>query len=147
MAKKVGLSCKLYYNTGTYALPTWTEITDARDVTLSLEAGEADASTRGSGGWRETIQSLKDAGIEFEMAADSSSTVFDAIKDAFFDGTSLDVVALDGGSGVSGSEGLRMIAAVSSFSRNEPLEETVTISVNLKPTPNDDTVPVWFTVP
>lgn len=147
MAKKVGLSCALYYNTGTFAVPVWTEIDNARDVTLSLEAGEADASTRGSGGWRETIQSLKDAGIEFEMADDNTDAAFIAIRTAFFNGTSIDALALDGDSGTSGSQGLRIIAAVSAFSRNEPLEEVVTESITLKPTPNSDSVPVWFTVP
>tara|TARA_R110000824_G_scaffold741_4_gene4602 strand:+ start:5868 stop:6311 length:444 start_codon:yes stop_codon:yes gene_type:complete len=145
MAKTVGLNCELSYNTGTFATPTWSAIGNARDVTLSLEAGEADASTRGSDGWRETIQALKDGSIEFELAADSSDAAFTAIKTAFFDGTSIDVVALDGPQATAGSQGLRMIAAVSAFSRSEPLEDTVTVSVTLKPTPNDDTTPVWYT--
>jgi len=145
MAKKVGLSCELSYNTGTYASPVWAAIDNARDVTLSLEAGEADASTRGSGGWRETIQSLKDGSVEFELAADSADTAFTAIKDAYFDGTNIEVLVLDGPSATAGSQGLRATMAVSSFSRSEPLEDTVTVSVTLKPTPNDDASPTWFT--
>lgn len=145
MAKTVGLNCELSYNTGTFGSPTWSAIGNARDVTLSLEAGEADASTRGSDGWRETIQALKDGSIEFELAADSTDAAFTAIKSAFFDGTSIDVLALDGPQSTTGSQGLRMIAAVSAFSRSEPLEDTVTVSVTLKPTPNDDTTPVWYT--
>jgi hypothetical protein len=144
MGKKVGLSCKLYRNTGTYAVPVWSEIDLARDVTLSLEVGEADASTRAST-WREFLQTLKEAGIEFELASDSSDTEFTAVKDAFFDNTAIEILALDGDEAVAGSQGLRMTSIVSSFSRNEPLEETVTISVTIKPTPNDDAEPEWFT--
>jgi len=147
MGKQVGLSCELNYNTGTFAVPVWSEIDLVRDVTLSLEAAEADASTRGSGGWRETIQSLKDAGLEFEMANDSADAAFTAIKDAFINGTSVDVLVLDGPVATTGSQGLRMISAVSAFSRSEPLEEVVTVSSTLKPTPNADSVPVWFTAP
>lgn len=145
MGKKVGLSCKLYRNTGTFGVPVWSEIDLARDVTLNLEAGEADASTRASV-WREMLQTLKDAGIEFELASDSEDAEFTAIKDAFFNNTTLDILALDGGSGVSGSQGLRMISVVTAFSRSEPLEETVTISVTIKPTPNSDSDPTWFSV-
>jgi TP901-1 family phage major tail protein len=112
---------------------------------LTLEAGEADASSRGSGGWRETIQALKDASIEFEMVSDNGDAAFIAIKDAYFNGTSVDVIALDGPEATAGNEGLRIIAAVSSFSRSEPLEDAVTISVTLKPTPNSDATPAWYT--
>lgn len=145
MAKQVGLSCELSYNTGTYAVPVWVEIDLARDVTMSLEAAEADASTRSSGGWRETIQSLKDAGLEIEVANDSADTAFTAIKDAFINGTNLEVLILDGPVATVGSQGLRMTCAVSAFSRSEPLEELVTVSATLKPTPNDDAVPAWYT--
>ena len=42
MPVKLGLDAKLFQNTGTYATPTWDEITNVRDLTLNLEAGEAD---------------------------------------------------------------------------------------------------------
>ena len=145
MTIKLGMEAKLYRNTATYATPTWSEITNARDVTLNLEAGEADASRRGGGGWRETLQALKDGNIEFEMLFDSSDAAFTALRDAFFNNTPLDVLALEGDVATSGNEGLRMVCAVTNFSRNEPLEETLTVNVTLKPTPNADSPPVWFT--
>ena len=60
MAVKLGLDAKLFRNTGTFATPTWNEITNVRDVTLNLEAGEADVTTRGNNGWRATVATLKD---------------------------------------------------------------------------------------
>jgi hypothetical protein len=145
MAKQVGLSCELSYNTGTYGVPVWVEIDLAKDVNINLEAAEADASSRSSAGWREYIQSLKDASVEFEMMNDSADTAFTAVKNAFINGTAIEVLVLDGPDATTGSQGLRMTAAVSGFSRSEPLEEAVTISVTLKPTPNTDAVPAWYT--
>lgn len=142
-----GLTCELNRNTGTYGTPVWDAIGLTKDVTLNLEAASADASSRGSGGWREYVQGLKDSSIEFEMVYDPADADFTAISDAFFNGTVLDVVALDGPSGTSGSQGLRMTCVVENFSRSEPLEEAVTVSVVLKPTPNTDSPPEWFTVP
>ena len=142
----LGLDAKLYRNTGQYATPTWSEIVNARDVTLNLEAGEADASRRGGGGWRETLAALKDASIEFDLLYHKADAEFTALKDAFFSRTPLDILALDGDSATTGSQGLRLIAQVTGFSRNEPLEEALTVSVTLKPTPNADSPPSWYTV-
>jgi hypothetical protein len=144
--KKVGLSCKLFNNTGTFAVPVWAEITIARDVTLNMEAGEAEASSRANT-FREYLQALKDAGIEFDMLFDGADVQFGLIKDAYFDNTTLDLLALDGASATSGNSGLRMVCVVTGFTRNEPLEEAVTVAVTVKPTPNADSPPVWFTVP
>lgn len=52
MAVKLGLDAKLYRNTGTFASPAWNEIQNVKDVTLNLEAGKADVTTRGSAGRR-----------------------------------------------------------------------------------------------
>lgn len=54
---------------------------------LNLEKGEADLTTRASGGWRATEGTLKDASVEFEMVWDTEDAGFTAIKDAYFGGT------------------------------------------------------------
>jgi hypothetical protein len=147
MGARVGLDAKLYRNSGAFATPTWNELTNAKDVTLNLESGEADASRRGTGGWRETLMTLKDGSIEFELVYDNTDAEFVALKDAFLASTPVDMLALDGDVTVSGNQGLRIIAQVTSFSRNEPLEEALTVSVTIKPTPNPDSPPTWFVVP
>jgi hypothetical protein len=91
------------------------------------------------------LQTLKDAGIEFELASDSADANFSLIQAAFFANTNIEVLALDGAVGTAGSQGLRMTTIISAFNRSEPLEETVTISVTVKPTPNDDATPAWYT--
>jgi len=41
------------------------EITNVKDLTVSLEKAEADASTRANNGWRDTVGTLKDASLQF----------------------------------------------------------------------------------
>jgi len=71
MATRLGMDAKLYRNTGDYATPTWVEVSNVKDVTLNLEKGEADVTTRANAGWRATVGTLKDASIEFQMVWDT----------------------------------------------------------------------------
>lgn len=145
MSARVGLDAKLYRNSGSYATPTWNELMNAKDVTLNLEAGEADASRRGSGGWRETLMTLKDGSVEFELVYDSADAEFTALKDAFFGANTVEMAVMDGDIATTGSQGLRATMSVINFSRNEPLEEALTVSVTVKPAPSDNP-PEWMTV-
>lgn len=146
-SEKLGLDAKLYHNTGSYGSPTWAEIQDAQDVSLTLESGEAEVKRRAST-WTEFLAALKEAAIEFEMISDPSNTAdFQALRDAFLNRTAIEILCLDGAVDSTGNEGVRMTCLVTQFSRNEPLEEVLTFSVMLKPTPNDNAVPAWVTMP
>tara|TARA_R110002051_G_scaffold14483_3_gene46940 strand:+ start:264 stop:704 length:441 start_codon:yes stop_codon:yes gene_type:complete len=144
MAAVLGMNAKLYRNTGTYAVPVWTVVDNVRDVTLSLETGEADVTTRASGGWRQSIATLKDASLEFEMVWDSADTGFTAVKDGYMNGTNIEFLVLDGDTSTTGSQGLRAEMSIMTFSRNEPLEEALTVSVSSKPTKSAN-APAWYT--
>jgi len=148
MAAKLGLDAKLYRNTGVFATPVWDLVGNVRDLTLSLEAGEADVSTRSNNGWRATVGTLKDASLEFEMVWDTADADFTAIRDAFLNNTNIEFAVMDGlitGAGSSGSQGLRATFRIASFSRNEALEEAITVSVAAKPTYAANP-PSWMTV-
>ena len=145
MAVKLGLSAKMYRNTGTYASPVWNEIKNVKDLTLTLETGEADVTTRGNAGWRATVATLRDASVEFEMVWDTSDDDFSAIRNAFLNNTSLEVAVMDGDITTSGSQGLRATCMVTSFSRSEALEEAITVSVTIKPTYSVNP-PVWLVI-
>lgn len=142
---KLGLNAKLYRNAGTYETPTWNELTNVKDVTLNLESGEADVTTRGNNGWRATVATLKDGSIEFEMVWDTEDAGFTAIKSAWFGNTSIEFAVMDGGITTAGSQGLRASFSITKFSRNEPLEEALTVSVTAKPTYAEH-APEWMTV-
>ena len=145
MSLKLGLEAKLFRNTGDYATPIWVELENVKDLTLNLEAGEADVTTRGNAGWRATVATLKDGSIEFEMVWDTADAGFTAIKDAFFNNDTIELAVMDGDIATAGSQGLRAMMSIINFSRNEPLEEGITVNVTAKPTYSANP-PEWLEV-
>lgn len=142
MAIKLGLEAKLYYSTG----GGYSEITNARNVTLNLETGEADVTTRGNQGWRAIVSTLRDASVEFELVWNTADAAFTALKNAFLAATHEDRVislrVLDGEYG-AGGEGLQADFVITNFTRNENLEEALTVNVTAKVTLTD-TPPQWL---
>ena len=144
MGVKLGMDAKLYRNTGSYGSPVWNEVKNVKDVTLNLEAGSADVTTRGNAGWRANIATLKDASLEFEMVWDTADDDFTAIRTAFLTNAAIEFAVLDGPVATSGSQGLRASMAITNFSRAEPLEEAIKVSVTAKPTYATNP-PEWMT--
>lgn len=81
MAYKLGLDAELFF--GAAGSRASTAMTNVKDVTLSLETGEADITTRAAEGWRATAATLREATVEFEMVWDTDDAGFDAIKTSF----------------------------------------------------------------
>ena len=149
MAFVLAENAKLYYNTGSYGSPTWAEICNVKDLTLSLEKDEVDVTTRCSAGFKEYADGLLDANITFNMLYDTSDTAFTALQTAFFNKTDVEVLVMDGlavpPSG-STSQGLRATCMVKSFSRSESLGEALMTDVALRPVANDNAAPSWYSV-
>ena len=122
----LGMNAKLYY--GAAGATAATEMGNVKDVTLTLEAGEADITTRANQGWRATAPTLRECSVEFEMVWNPSDAGFTAIKTAFLAAGTVALKVLDqaGGQGPDGD------FAITSFTRNEALEEAVTVSVTAK---------------
>ncbi len=131
MAIVLGLNAKLYYGT---SAGSYTEMENVRDLSLSMETAEADVTTRAAEGWRQSVATLKDASLEFEMLWDTSDGGFGAMQSAFNNGTTVFFSITDGDRTTSGTQGLDSEMMVVGFSRNESLEEAVTVSVTAKPT-------------
>jgi len=145
MSAKAGMQAKLYRNTATYETPTWALVPNVKDLTLNLEKGQADVTTRANSGWKASIGTLKDGGIEFEMVWDTADEGFTAIRDAYLNDTALELAVMDGDITVAGSQGLRAAFVVTNFSRKEPLEEGISVSVTLKVAYSEN-APEWMTV-
>ena len=90
MAYKLGMDAVLKY--GTAGTTANTALTSVRNVTLNLEKGEADVTTRGNGGWKATVATLKDASVEFEMVWDTADAGFTAIKNSYFNNTAISLL-------------------------------------------------------
>jgi hypothetical protein len=146
MSVKLGLDAKLYYCVaGIGATPTWTLLGNVKNVTLNLQKGEADVTTRANNGWKATAATLKEGSIEFEMVWDPADTGFTAIKDAYFNNTLIGMAAMDGAVATTGSQGLWADCAITDFTRDEPLEDAISVKVTAKPTYSAN-APIWKTI-
>lgn len=144
MSIVLGLNAKAYINlSGTWENPVWTLVPNFRDITTNLETGEADVTDRGGGGWRLTAPTLFDGTVEGDMLWNPGDAVFEAIKDAFFARSTVDMVFLDGLITEAGNEGLRADYSITNFTRTEPLEEALAVTTSFKPS-NTDNTPVWY---
>ena len=143
MGVRLGMEARLYRNTAVYATPTWVEVANVKDVTLNLEKGEADVTTRANNGWRATVGTLKEASIEFQMVWDTDDEGFAAIQAAFFANTPIEFAVMSGPMTDPESEGLRATCDIFSFTRNEALEEAIMVDVSIKPTYAEN-APEWI---
>lgn len=148
MTLRIGLKSKLYRNTGTYASPTWDEVSNVKDLSLDLSANEADAGTRGNGGWAAVVATVKEAEVTFDMLWDPDDTDLQAFRDAYLNGSTIEVAVLDGviGNTPADAQGLRFEGIVTKFSRAEPLADIDSVSVALKPTYTTNGGPSWVTL-
>ena len=121
MAYKLGLDAKIFH--GAAGSKATSEMSNVTDVTLNLETGEADITTRAAEGWRITAATLKEASVEFEMIWDTADSGFTAIQQAYFNNSALSLFVSDGD-----GNGLDADFVVTSFSRSEPLEEALKVS-------------------
>src|SRR5262245_8182102 len=144
-AGKVGLDMFAYVNTATFASPTWLLIDVCRDVTVDMSKGEADLSLRGST-WRRRRGTLKEGSISMELLYAPGNPSYDKIADAFLAGTILDIALSDGTLPAGPANYFRADVEVFGFTRNEPLEDAVTISstMNIAASVNE---PQFVTVP
>jgi len=129
----LGMNAGLYQGTAGATNPAnMTEVDNVRDVTLSLEAGEADVTTRGNNGWRATAPTLRECTVEFQMVWRPGDPVFEAIKTAFLNSGSVALAVLDQKRTVSGAQGPLGDFSITNFSRNEALEEAIVADVTAK---------------
>jgi len=145
MAHVLSENAKFYRNSGSYGSPTWDLISNVKDLTLNLDKDETDVTTRASGGFKEFVDGLIDASIEFSMLWDTTDTDFTAIRTAFFAKTSIEFLILDGLVATAGSQGLRVTAMIKSFTRNETLGEALMVDVTIRPVKNANAAPAWYT--
>lgn len=129
MAIRVGLEGSLKRGTSGAAIGTLTAVNNVKDLTLSMEKGEADTSTRAAGGWKTTLGTLKSATLEWGMNFDVVDSDVDAFQQAFLNNTILALAVLDTASG----EGLVADWTITGFTIEQPLEDTQTVKVTAKP--------------
>jgi len=143
---QAGTDCLGYYNSATYITPTWVEIGDLGDLSLPAEWGEAEVKRRGVADV-EVLPTKVTRSADFTLVRKKGDAVLVALRAAFTGKTATEFAFMDGAIATSGNKGLRMTCIIVKFSEGEGLEDTVTIDVTVKPTPNADAQPAEYTVP
>lgn len=129
----LGMNAKLFAAAAGTALASCVEVDNVKDVSLSLEAGEADVTTRANSGWRAVAATLREASVDFEMVWKANDTTgFDLFQTAYLTGLNVSMAVLSGDLSTSGSDGPYGDWSVTNFSRSEPLEGAITASVACK---------------
>jgi len=144
MSQKIGYQCKAFYNAGTYASPTWTEITKGRDATLNITADEADVSERAGGGWKAYLAALFDGNLSVEVNWDFSNAVLRKLKQTFLRRDTIEIYAANGAVQAD-CEGFRATCVIPTFTHKQPLSDGVKVDLTFKPTPADN-APYWMVV-
>ena len=127
MAIVLGLDAVLMR--GTVGSKGTTEVKNVKDLTLNLESGEADVTTRATAGWRASVATLKEASLEFSILYDTEDTDYNAFAEAYFGNTPLSLFVSDGN-----GTGLDADFSITGFSIEQPLEEALSVSITAKPT-------------
>ena len=136
MAIVLGLNAKLFR--GEAGTTAGEEVKNIKDVTLNLESGEADVTTRANDGWRASVATLKEASLEFSILYDTEDPDYNAFANAYFKNTPLSLFVSDGA-----GTGLDADFSITSFSVEQPLEEALSVSVTAKPTASTR-APEWL---
>lgn len=103
-------------------------VSNCRDLTLTLEKAEADATTRDNNGWRATVGTLKDASVEFTVLNKQGDTWFATLQGLYMSGEPCDVEISDAGGT------LVLTCEVMQFNIGQNLEDVISAEVTLKPT-------------
>lgn len=130
MGVRAGLDCVLYRNTGTWASPTWNEISITKDATLGLEKGKHSAAARLSR-WQQNWFGLKSGPISFNILADPAVDDYDALQDGFLNDTVIGFAFANGAIATSGTRYFKAEYGVFGFSQGQPLEDVETVDVEI----------------
>lgn len=125
---KVGHKMKLYRNSGTVESPTWVEVAEIGDVSIpDLSRGMAELKRRGHDHTKSLPTLIQAIAVEFRMIHGLDATNFDAIRSAFFAGTTAQWAVMNGAIAESAenedNEGLVIPAFVEQFPWDQPLED------------------------
>lgn len=138
---KIGLEAKLLY--GVAGSPASSEAKNVKDVSLSLEAGAADITTRAAQGWRVKKATLKEGSLEYEMNYDPEDALCTTVMSNFLAGSAMAFFVTDGD-----GTGLDADWTLTNCSIEQPLEEAITVSVTAEPTNiggSSGRAPQWVT--
>ena len=132
-APVLGFNGKLYYNANTYISPTWTEISNVGDITVTDERDVQDLPVRSMGSFMTHAVGLRKLTYAWQMVYDPADAAQTALKTAYGTGATVEFLILDGDEATTGSSGVRVTCQLSKFARQEPIGGAMMVDVEIKP--------------
>lgn len=143
---------KLYRNTGTVAVPVWSEVAEVGDVSIpDLSMGLAELKRRANDFTKNLPTMIQSIAIEARLIHGLDATNFDAIRANFFAGTIEEWAIMNGDIATAGNEGMRIPALVEQFPWDQPLEDIsghdLRLAIAYMEEPADTEIePSWYVV-
>lgn len=142
-AVKPGINAAVYRNSGSYASPTWTEVTLIRDVTINGPWNLADASIRAT---KAVLQAKTQIALtgQIVIRADDADAGYQALWDASCLSTSsglLDLLILDGDIATEGAMGFRAHWNINFSSQDQGAGNVVYTTFDIAPGWSSDGYP------
>ena len=135
-----GVDCKIYLNVSVLstaalrrATPTWVEWKSIRDATLNNTFDEADATSRGSGGFRQSAATLTSIEVTGNAIKDKDDAAYIAAETLALTKGVVDALVLDGLKADSNTDGWRVDVQFFSWSEGQPFEGIATVDWTMKP--------------
>lgn len=137
--KNLGRQEKHYYNTGTHASPSWSEMKRSFNWNLGFTKGEVNFQD-GESDWEKTLGAAKKLGLSFTYREKKSATdtVFNALWDSFLNGTAIELAAMNGPIATTGSRGFRAFIEVMSMEKTAEQEGMTEWAVAVKLTEHEE---------
>lgn len=150
----IGLFEKLYASfSGSHATPVWVEVARAVDVSVNMGKGEADVSSRASGGFRKTRGTLKEWEFTFgyrykKKGKGAADSVFANLKTHYMNGDPVELAAMDGDINAANAAGPRAMCELFSKNHSAALEAGHDVEFTAKPTDfeegGNEIAPDWY---
>lgn len=143
MTAQAGRKRAAYYNSGTYASPTWVHLGRISDVNRTQSRSTSDRMYRSAEN-KKKVTGYKEHSFTFKYhvkKAGTTDTVLDKLQDSFDNDTVIDVCFMNGKFDTGTTRtGVRGPVVVSKFDISEADEEGVTYDVEVVEV-EDDTIP------
>jgi hypothetical protein len=150
---KTGHKMKAYRNTGTVAIPVWSEVADIGDLNIpDFAMGLAELKRR-SKKWTKNLATLiQSVAVEFRFIHGLDSTNFNAMRTNHLDGIAEEWAIMDGAIATQNSAGWRIPVLVENFPWDQNLEDVsghdIRLAIAYFESPAGTEVdPSWYIVP
>lgn len=142
---KTGFEGKAYVDPSGVGGSTWQELKIVGDIQPTDEKVSDDVNDRDSDVVA-TVTGRKRVSHQMTITFKKGDSVYQALRDAYYNGTLIGVAIMDEDITQDGAEGWQYDAEITQFPRNEPLDGVMTIDAVFSPSAHATTPPAYVVV-